>query len=155
MRDTPSVITGQEASVDPAQPVGALSLFYRAFNGRDLQLAAHMWDNSDQAVMANPLGGISRGRKAIEAVYDRLFHGPNRVQVEFWDYSIVESADCFIAIGRERGSLVRPDGEKIELRIRTTRVFRRTAEGEWRQVHHHGSIDEPDLLRSYQSAVYG
>jgi hypothetical protein len=32
------------------------------------------------------------------------------------------------------------------------RAFRR-AGGRWRQVHHHGSIDDPDLLGAYQQAV--
>jgi hypothetical protein len=38
------------------------------------------------------------------------------------------------------------------LAIRTTRVFRRV-EGAWRQVHHHGSMDDPALLRAYQDLV--
>ncbi|WP_319449706.1 MULTISPECIES: YybH family protein [unclassified Mycobacterium] len=148
-------ITGREELGDRSQPIQALSEFYRAFNARDLELAARSWDNGDDSVMDNPLGGISRGWPAIEAVYAKLFNGPNRVQVEFWDYSIVETADCFIAIGRERGSLTMHDGTTLELRIRTSRVFRRASDNEWRQVHHHGSIDEPDLLRAYQSAVIG
>jgi ketosteroid isomerase-like protein len=146
-------ITGREDAGDRSRPVHALSEFYRAFNTRDLELAAKNWETSDVAVMDNPLGGISRGWTAIRAVYERLFTGSNRVQVEFWDYSIVETADCFIAIGRERGNLTAPDGTTLELRIRTSRIFRRDSDGQWRQVHHHGSMDDPDLLRAYQSAV--
>jgi ketosteroid isomerase-like protein len=146
-------ITGREDVVDRSLPIHALSEFYHAFNNRDLDLTARNWDTSDVAVMDNPLGGISRGWPAIRAVYEKLFTGPNRVQVEFWDYSIIETTDCFIAVGRERGTLRTPDGAALELRIRTSRVFRRSADGEWRQVHHHGSMDDPDLLRAYQSAV--
>jgi hypothetical protein len=40
----------------------------------------------------------------------------------------------------------------LALAIRTTRVFRRV-EGAWRQVHHHGSMDDPALLRAYQDLV--
>jgi hypothetical protein len=29
------------------------------------------------------------------------------MQVEFWDYSILRTSDCVVAIGRERGSLTR------------------------------------------------
>jgi ketosteroid isomerase-like protein len=146
-------ITGCEEAGNRSRPVQALSEFYRAFNGRDLDLAAQNWETSDVAVMDNPLGGISRGWPAIRAVYEKLFTGPNRVQVEFWDYSIVETTDCFIAIGRERGTLIAPDGRTLELRIRTSRVFRRDSDGQWRQVHHHGSMDDPEVLRAYQSAV--
>jgi ketosteroid isomerase-like protein len=146
-------ITGREDAGDRSRPVQALSEFYRAFNNRDLDLAAQNWVTSDVAVMDNPLGGISRGWPAIRAVYEKLFAGSNRVEVEFWDYSIVETADCFIAIGRERGKLTTPDGKTLQLRIRTSRIFRRDSDGKWRQVHHHGSMDDPELLRAYQSAV--
>ncbi|MCA9935449.1 MAG: hypothetical protein H6662_11830 [Ardenticatenaceae bacterium] len=45
-------------------------------------------------------------------------------------------------------------GVTLPLHIRTTRVFHYLgAELGWRQVHHHGSIDDPDLLRAYQTAV--
>lgn len=148
-------ITGGEPVGDRNQPVEVLAEFYRAFNGRDIELAGRNWDSSDDVVMDNPLGGISRGWPAIKAVYEKLFHGPNRVQVQFFDYSIIEARDCFIAVGRERGTLTKPDGTALELRIRTSRIFRRSADGEWRQVHHHGSIDEPKLLAAYQSAVAG
>jgi ketosteroid isomerase-like protein len=146
-------ITGREDAGDRSRPVQTLSEFYHAFNTRDLDLAAQNWETSDVAVMDNPLGGISRGWPAIRAVYEKLFTGPNRVEVEFWDYSIVEATDCFIAIGRERGTLTAPDGTTLELRIRTSRIFRRDSDGHWRQVHHHGSMDDPELLRAYQSAV--
>jgi ketosteroid isomerase-like protein len=146
-------ITGRDDPGDRSRPVQVLAEFYRAFNTRDLDLAARNWEASDVAVMDNPLGGISRGWPAIRAIYEKLFTGPNRVQVEFWDYSIVETADCFVAIGRERGTLTSSDGTTLELRIRTSRIFRRSADGQWRQVHHHGSMDDPELLRAYQSAV--
>jgi hypothetical protein len=36
--------------------------------------------------------------------------------------------------------------------IRTSRFFR-LVDGQWRQQHHHGSIDDPALLAAYQAAV--
>ena len=48
--------------------------------------------------------------------------------------------------------LVISDGLVLELAIRTTRIFRWTNE-RWRQIHHHGSIDNPDVLAHYQQAV--
>ena len=55
------------------------------------------------------------------------------------------------AVGRERGTL-QAAGRSLELKIRTTRVFRFVG-GRWRQVHHHGSIDDATLLARYQAAV--
>ena len=54
---------------------------------------------------------------------------------------------------RERGYLER-DGRRLDLAIRTSRVFRKL-DGRWQQVHHHGSIEDPLLLDRYQKAVRG
>ena len=40
----------------------------------------------------------------------------------------------------------------FDLAFRTTRIFR-FMDRHWRQVHHHGSIDDPALLDRYQSAL--
>ena len=103
--------------------------------------------------MDNPLGDISRGWGEIGALYERLFNGPARVYVEFYDYSLVVSETMFCAIGRERGALS-IGNTRLELAIRTSRVYQRI-EANWRQVHHHGSIDKPELLGAYQAAVRG
>lgn len=101
--------------------------------------------------MYNPLGGIKRGWSEIRSVYERIFSGEARVTVEFYDYTIHRFGGVFYAVGRERGQLWR--GEfTLSLAIRTTRFFR-LAEGRWRQIHHHGSIDDPKLLARYQEAV--
>ena len=101
--------------------------------------------------MDNPVGGIVRGWPQVSAVYERIFTGGARVRVEFHDYTLHEAGDVFYAVGRERGEL-RTGETTLALAIRTTRVFKQL-DGRWRQVHHHGSIDDPDLLKRYQAAV--
>jgi len=54
-------------------------------------------------------------------------------------------------VGRERGRFEAAGGT-LDLAIRTTRIFR-WVDGRWRQVHHHGSMDDPALLERYQRAV--
>ncbi|HEX5438625.1 MAG TPA: nuclear transport factor 2 family protein [Gemmatimonadaceae bacterium] len=144
-------ITGDEEVSDPGQPPQALAEFYRAFNSGDLALMAQNWDDSDEAVMDNPVGGIKRGWPEIRRVYERIFNSGAKVSVEFHDYTLHIHGDVFWAIGRERGRL-EANGVMLDLAIRTSRVFRRVG-GRWRQVHHHGSIDDPQLLASYQKAV--
>jgi hypothetical protein len=136
-------ITGKEDLGDLTRPEAALAQFYRAFNGRDMALMQQNWDTSEKAAMDNPLGGIKRGWPEIRSVYERLFSGPARVSVEFFDYTLHVFDTVFFAVGRD---------DVLELAIRTTRIFRFTG-GRWRQVHHHGSIDQPDLLAAYQAAV--
>jgi ketosteroid isomerase-like protein len=149
-------IDGSETGLDPASPLAALSAFYAAFNGRDIAAMARNWSDSDDASMSNPLGGIARGWPAIRAVYQRIFEGEARVNVAFYDYTLHlcaphQAGEMFWVVGRERGLLVR-GGLRLQPAIRTSRLFRRI-EGAWRQVHHHGSFEDPALLAAYQEAV--
>jgi hypothetical protein len=133
------------------QPVQALAQFYHAFNTRDLTLMEMNWDNSDEASMDNPLGGITRGWLEIRQVYDRIFSSLATVWVEFYDYTLHSAGDVFWVFGRERGQL-KIDGRTLDLAIRTSRLFRRSSE-HWLQIHHQGSMESPALLDAYQQAV--
>ncbi|MDH5178602.1 MAG: nuclear transport factor 2 family protein [Gammaproteobacteria bacterium] len=147
----PDVINGSEQPTLWSDEIGALSRFYHAFNQRDLALMQQNWTQSTEASMSNPLGGVMRGWVGIEQVYRRLFTGTARVYVEYYDFTVHTTANMFIAVGRERGWLQHGD-ERVELAIRTSRIFRKD-NGLWCQLHHHGSMDDPALLAHYQSTV--
>ncbi|MEW6684337.1 MAG: nuclear transport factor 2 family protein [Nitrospirota bacterium] len=153
MQPVQTPITGQEDQGDLSLPFHALVQFYHAFNTRNMTVMAENWAQSDEIAMDNPLGGIKRGWADIRQVYEKLFSEPATVYVEYYDYTLHEAGEMFYAVGRERGSF-RVGGDEITLAIRTTRVFRKQ-HGRWRQLHHHGSIDDPKLLERYQSAVLG
>ena len=144
-------ITGSEDKQGLAEPIKTLSDFYAAFNNRDLGKMANNWAQTDEIAMDNPVGGIKRGWEEIKAVYERIFNGKAKVYVEFYDYTIHEQGEMFYAVGRERGEF-RIGETVVDLTIRTSRVFQ-LVNGQWRQVHHYGSIDEPELLARYQQAV--
>jgi ketosteroid isomerase-like protein len=144
-------ITGNEQSPDLRQPQDVLAEFYRALNTRDMALMERNWAHTAEATMDNPLGGIKRGWDEIRSVYDRLFQFDGQYHFEFYDYTLHTSGDIFYAVGRERGYVTRR-GIRLEMKIRTTRVFQ-SADGRWRQIHHHGSIDDPQLLAEYQATV--
>lgn len=147
----PEAIDGDTEGMHSHPSVMALSAFYRAFNQRDLQAMERAWWHDDAASMSNPLGGIARGWPAIRQIYARIFGGNARVHVAFHDYSLHDAGDVFYAVGRERGTLVRGD-TSLTLAIRTTRLFR-LMDGAWKQVHHHGSFEDPQLLAAYREAV--
>ena len=149
-----TAVTGRENTDDQREALQALAQFYRALNSRDLELMQRNWDNSAEAVMDNPLGGIKRGWSEIKTIYEKLFDSKGVYRFEFYDYTLHESADLFYVVGRERGQLDL-GGQTLALAIRTTRVFRRDPQRHWRQVHHHGSIEDPQLLAAYQNAVLG
>ena len=151
MKPIQEPITGKEELGDLSQPQQALAQFYRAFNTRDLAMIDDNFAASDEVAIDNPLGGIRRGAEVPHKMYEVVFQSPADVHVEFWDYTIHRVGDVFWAVGRERGTY--HDGDTVkDLNIRTTRVFR-LYDGRWRQVHHHGSIEDAKLLADYQNAV--
>jgi ketosteroid isomerase-like protein len=151
MKPILSPITGNEDLGDLSQPQQALAQFYRAFNTRDLKMIDENFAHSDEVAIDNPLGGIRRGADEPHKMYEGVFKSPADVHVEFWDYTIHRAGDVFWAVGRERGTY-RDGNEVRSLNIRTTRIFQ-LIDGRWRQIHHHGSIEDAKLLGDYQSAV--
>ncbi len=129
----------------------ALINFYKAFNQRDMNLMKKVWLNSEEASMNNPVGGIMRGWNNIESVYDKIFNGNATVYVEFYDFTMHSTDEMYFVTGREKGYFQK-DKTRIDLAIRTSRVFIKK-DNEWKQIQHHGSIDNPDLLRKYQDAI--
>jgi hypothetical protein len=129
----------------------ALEHFYTAFNSKDYTLMESNWLNSEEVTMDNPLGGIKRGWEEIKSIYQKIFSGKAEVYVEYYDYSIFTFKDGFCAVGRERG-FVEVEGVKLELAIRTSRVYKAIGES-YKQVHHHGSIEDATLLQNYQDLL--
>ncbi len=153
MKPVQEPITGKEQQGDLSSPYQALVQFYSAFNRRDMAMMEANWAQSEEIAMDNPLGGIKRGWQEIRAVYQRIFSGAAEVYVEYYDYTIHETPEMFYAVGKERGYF-RIGEQEVRLAIRTSRIFGKI-DGRWRQVHHHGSIDDPKLLEAYQTAVIG
>lgn len=144
-------ITGQEKKSDNTSPYSALVDFYYSFNNQNYDLMKNNWMHTIDASMSNPLGGIKRGWSEIKDVYKKIFDGSAKVYVEFYDYSIYSTDGMFIAVGRERGTL-EFNNRITELAIRTSRVYC-LHNNQWKQVHHHGSMDNPQLLAKYQTTL--
>ncbi len=146
-----AAITGDEELGDLTEPRQALAQFYRAFNSRDIRMIDDNFARSDDVAIDNPLGGIRRGANEPHRMYEAVFKSAADVHVVFWDYTIHRAGGVFWAVGRERGTYV-DGGVAKDLNVRTTRIFQ-LIDGRWRQVHHHGSIEDAKLLAEYQNAV--
>jgi hypothetical protein len=112
------------------------------------------WSGDPLSQLNNPVGGILRGGDLIAELYGKIFAGSLNVTVTFADAVAYFGERHAVFAGRERGHYVAPDGSRVPLEIRTSRYFRYEG-GCWSQYHHHGSIDDPDVLRAYQQAVRG
>jgi hypothetical protein len=126
--------------------------FIAALNSGDLDLMQQNWDRTGEIAMDNPFGGIQRGWVESRGVYERLFAARGQYRFEFYDHTVQPHTDVFIAIGRERGRLVASDALGLDLAIRTTGILR-CADALWRQIHHHGSIENAEMLARYQQVV--
>lgn len=151
MKTIQTAITGNENFEDLTNPIQVLAQFYNAFNNQDFELMSQNWLQNEEIAMDNPLGGIKRGWNEIKSVYNRIFRGKAKVYVEFYDYTIVGLDGGFCAIGRERG-YVEIGEQKLDLAIRTSRIYK-LIDGIYKQIHHHGSIESPQLLKEYQELV--
>ncbi len=132
----------------------ALETFYYAFNNRSQDVLRQVWLDHPLSQLNNPLGGVLRGLDRISELYGRVFTGPARAWVELYDIAEYRLGDAVVFAGRERGEFT-TDGVTLPMAIRTSRVFGFTTDEGWRQLHHHGSIDEPTALAAYQDAVRG
>jgi len=152
MQQQITVLNGLETEIESAA-LKTVNLFYKAFNSKNLMLMQQVWLNNSSASMDNPIGGIRRGWEDIRMGYKKLFQGKLHIQVEFYDFTLHQTQDMFVVVGRERGALTA--GEKVlELAIRTSRIFIKNEE-KWKHLHHHGSIDNPALLEEYQAIILG
>ncbi len=131
--------------------IAALETFYYSFNQKDIYVFNSVWVDQDLIQLNNPVGGIMRGKRDISNLYANIFNSSADVWVDFSDIVMYSFQDCVIFAGRENGEF-RKNGKTIDLKIRTTRVFA-YIQGKWGQVHHHGSIDDSALLKTYQDAV--
>ncbi len=130
-----------------------LETFYYAFNNKDLETFKRVWLKHELIQLNNPLGGIIRGIEPITELYDRIFNGQASVWVELTDIVYFQSSEMIAFAGREIGEFS-IQGQTIDLQIRTTRFFGYSDNnGQWVQLHHHGSIDNVELLDRYQKAV--
>jgi len=133
--------------------LACLETFYYAFNNRDLETFKKIWLNHELIQLNNPLGGVIRGIGPITELYDKIFNGQTRVWVELTDIVYFQSNEMITFAGREIGEFSF-HGQTIDLQIRTTRFFGYSDNrGQWFQLHHHGSIDNVELLDRYQKAV--
>lgn len=144
----------KDPSADGA--IAALETFYYALNQRDIDAMTAVWSPHGLAQLNNPVGGILRGGNDAVALYQRIFDSGMQLAVTFSDAVTYLEPTTAVFAGRETGTYA-PEGKPASpLAIRTSRFFSYDGDaGRWVQLHHHGSIDDPDALRDYQFAVKG
>jgi len=97
--------------------------------------------------MDNPVGGIKRGGEQIRSVYERLFNSQVNTSSNFITTATMKPATSFMSWAESEGS-TEPAKWFCTWESGRARSFRRI-DGEWRQIPHHGSIEDSQLLAAY------
>ena len=146
---------------DIAGARAALETFYHAFNTRSPDLYQRIWADDPLVQLYSPVGGMVRGSAGIAALSERMLSGSVRVQTVLEDIVAYVTPELVVFTGRERGTYTPAgDGEHEAMpelsEGRSVCIFRFiAAQGGWRQVYHHVSLDDAEQLARYQRAVRG
>ena len=133
--------------------IACLESFYYAFNNKNIDVLRDVWYNNELAQLNNPLGGVIRGINPITELYNNIFQSNASVTVELQNIIYYHEINTIVFAGVEKGEFKKND-LTIPLTIRTTRCLGYIREQHrWYQLHHHGSIDDADLLKQYKEAV--
>jgi hypothetical protein len=137
----------------------ALETFYHAFNTRSLDLYQRIWADDPLVQLYSPVAGMIRGSASIAALSERMFSGSVRVQTVLEDIVAYMTPDLVVFTGREHGTYTHDSEHEAMSELsegHSISVFRFiAAQGGWRQVYHHVSLDDADQLARYQRAVHG
>jgi ketosteroid isomerase-like protein len=133
------VTRGDEAGVSEAN-----AEFYAAFEARDLDRMADVWERTDRATVTHPGWPTLHGWARVVASWDAIFANTPYIQFVLTEEAVTVHGDAAWVTLDENilQSTGEPgtgsDGELSGSRIATTNVFTRVDEG-WRMVVHHGS----------------
>ena len=118
--------------------------FYAAFESRDLDRMAEVWERSDRATVTHPGWPTLHGWARVAASWEAIFANTPYIQFVLTDESVTVHGDAAWVTLDENilqatgGPGTGADEELSGSRIATTNVFAR-AGGDWRLVVHHGS----------------
>jgi ketosteroid isomerase-like protein len=118
--------------------------FYAAFEARDLDRMAEVWERSDRATVTHPGWPTLHGWARVAASWEAIFANTPYIQFVLTEESVTVHGDAAWVTLDENilqttgGPGTGSDEELSGSRIATTNVFAR-AGGQWRLVVHHGS----------------
>lgn len=138
----------------------ALETFYYAFNTRSLDPYQRIWADDPLVQVFSPVAGMVRGSATIAALAARMLSGSSvRIQTVVEDIVAYVTPELVVFTGREHGTYTSESEHEAppDLAVgHSICVFRFiAAQGGWRLIYHHVSLDDADQLARYQRAVRG
>ena len=118
--------------------------FYAAFEARDLDAMAEVWERSDRVSVTHPGWPTLHGWARVAGSWQAIFSATPFIQFVLTDEAILLGGEVAMVtldenILQSAGSPMGGDRDELAgARVATTNVFVRRAE-RWRMVNHHGS----------------
>jgi ketosteroid isomerase-like protein len=112
--------------------------FYEAFEARDLDAMADLWEHSDRVLCTHPGWTTLRGWGAVASSFFALFQGQGHLQFILTEEH-VEIAGDLAWVTVEENIL----GDQAGATVAALNLFGRDRHGRWRVLGHHGSAVVP------------
>jgi ketosteroid isomerase-like protein len=137
-------MSGGDEEAMQARVSEANAEFYAAFEARDLDRMAEVWERSDRATVTHPGWPTLHGWARVAASWEAIFANTPYIQFVLTEESVTVHGDAawvtldenILQSTGEPGTGA--DGELSGSRIATTNVFT-LVDDRWRMVVHHGS----------------
>ena len=128
---------------DPVEEVRAANAaFYAAFEARDLDAMADLWERSERACVTHPGWPMLRGWAKVAGSWDAIFRNTPYIQFVLTEERVEVAGDTAWVTLDE--NILQSDGANVAdaqlsgAQVAATNVFVRV-DGEWRVIVHHGS----------------
>ncbi len=108
--------------------------FYRAFESLELSRMDEVWAHDGLVTCVHPGWPLAEGWAAVRQSWDTIFRNTHEIRFEVTEERIDVQGDLAWVVCVERVSSGTDRGAVL-----ATNVLRRSRDGLWRLVHHHGS----------------
>ncbi len=136
---------GGEPSSDPGDDrravLAANRAFYEAFNARDLEAMADIWQRSDDVTCIHPHRNVTTGHADVQRTWRAILTNPDQPKIVFAAEEARVVGDIGIVAGREVVAGVPIVATNIYQRSGSADLTDNadTPSNTWLLIHHHGS----------------
>ena len=139
---TEETVTNVEAERRAVRDVLAANrTFYEAFNARDVEAMADLWQRSDDVTCIHPHRNVIRGHAEVQRTWRAILTNPDQPRIVFAAEEARVVGDIGIVAGREVVAGVPIVATNIYQRSRSADLTDNvdTPDNTWLLIHHHGS----------------
>ena len=131
---------------DREQVLAANSMFYRAFEVRDIDLMGQLWANAPHVRCIHPGWEPLYGWEEVIGSWNQIFAGMETLRFSLSDVAVRVGGDMAWVELSEMLEATH-EGKPARSQVLATNLFERGADGRWRLIHHHAS---PIMVRESQ-----